>query len=194
MKAKAAKPGKASKPAAKRAKRPMGRPTLYTPKLWAELIDRLSSGETLQDICRDEHMPSAAVVYDWTDPTGESRPKGIPATLTTDFARARARGHDAIAAGTLRIADDGRNDWMERHGEDSPGWALNGEHVQRSKLRIWTRLQLLAKWDRRYGDKLELAGDVTVKKSAANMSDDELAAIIAASAAKKVSPNDTEAS
>jgi hypothetical protein len=136
----------------------MGRPSLYTPELWAELIERISAGEPLQQICRDAHMPSAAVVYDWTDPTGESRPNGVPATLSTDFARARHIGHDAIAAGTLEIADDARNDWMERNGSDSPGWALNGEHIQRSKLRIETRLKLLAKWDKRYGDKVEHTG------------------------------------
>jgi hypothetical protein len=37
---------------------------------------------------------------------------------------------------------------------------LDREHVQRSKLRIETRLKLLAKWNpKKWGDKLELAGD-----------------------------------
>ena len=37
---------------------------------------------------------------------------------------------------------------------------FDSEHVQRSKLRVETRLKLLAKWDpRRYGDRLQLAND-----------------------------------
>ena len=45
---------------------------------------------------------------------------------------------------------------MERLGPDgqSLGWQLNGEHVQRSKLRVWARLELLKKWNpKKYGDK-----------------------------------------
>jgi hypothetical protein len=61
-----------------------------------------------------------------------------------------------MAEDCLRIADDAVNDWMEtEHGP-----RLNGEHVQRSKLRIETRLKLLAKWNpKKYGEKLALAGD-----------------------------------
>lgn len=155
---------------------PMGRPSVYAPALWAELIERLSAGEPLQQICRDEHMPSPSAVYAWTEP--DRRPDGIPTTLQEDFARARRIGHDAIAASTLDIADDARNDWMERNAGDSPGWIANGEHIQRSKLRIETRLKLLAKWDRRYSDKLELehAGRVAV---ASEMTDAEAAARMA---------------
>ena len=50
---------------------------------------------------------------------------------------------------------------MERRGKDgeSAGWELNGDHVQRSRLRIDTRLKLLAKWNpRKYGDKLAHTG------------------------------------
>ena len=36
----------------------------------------------------------------------------------------------AIADELLEIADDGRNDWMQRTGNDG-GWDLNGEHIQR---------------------------------------------------------------
>ena len=139
------------------ARAPKGRPCLYTPEIAAEVLNRMGGGETLTSICRDAHLPSDAVIWDWS--SEDRRPNDVPATFASDFARARARGHDAIAAGTLEIADDGRNDWMERHGEDSLGWAINGEHVSRSKLRIETRLKLLAKWDKRYGDRVALTGE-----------------------------------
>jgi hypothetical protein len=74
------------------------------------------------------------------------------------IARAREEGFDAIAAMTLEIADDGRNDYMDQLAEagDELAGKFNGEHVQRSKLRIETRLKLLAKWDpKRYGERIK---------------------------------------
>jgi hypothetical protein len=57
----------------------------------------------------------------------------------------------------MEIADDGRNDWMERHGEEDPGWQVNSEHIQRSRLRVdarkWTLSKVLPKI---YGDKQEI--------------------------------------
>jgi hypothetical protein len=55
----------------------------------------------------------------------------------------------------LEIADDGSNDWMIRqHGADQ-SYAPNGEHIQRSRLRLDTRKWLLLKaLPKIYGDKL----------------------------------------
>lgn len=92
-------------------------------------------------------MPGLRTVYDWAE---------ADADLSARIARAREEGEDAIAAECLTIADDATNDWMERSGQDSPGYTINGEHVQRSKLRIDTRLKLLAKWNpRKYGERLD---------------------------------------
>lgn len=98
----------------------------------------------MRQICRDEDMPSDRAVRQWM----ETRPD-----VATAIARARVEGFDAIAEECLRIADDASNDWMVmEHGDDK----LDAEHVQRSKLRIETRLKLLAKWDpKRYGEKLQ---------------------------------------
>lgn len=116
---------------------------------------RLAEGEPLRVICRDEGMPSKSEVYRWREENAE---------FAGRFARAREQGFDEIAESTLEIADDARNDWMCRNGKEDAGWAQNGENVQRSKLRIWTRMQLLAKWDpKRYGEKLELAGELSHK-------------------------------
>ena len=55
----------------------------------------------------------------------------------------------------LDIADDCTNDWMKRNGqEDEEYWVANGEHIQRSKLRIHTRQWLMGKLKpKKYGDK-----------------------------------------
>jgi hypothetical protein len=42
-----------------------GRPSKYTPEVAAEIAQRLSMGEPLRKICRDDYMPHWTVVYDW---------------------------------------------------------------------------------------------------------------------------------
>ncbi len=141
---KASAPTKVVKP--KAAPRP--RATKYTPEIVDEIVERLSKGEPLRQICRDEHMPSWDAVYDWEDKYPE---------LKQRIARARERGEEAIAQECFEIADKGTNDWMETNAKDDMGYKLNGEHIQRSKLRIETRLKLLAKWNpRKWGEKVDL--------------------------------------
>lgn len=126
----------------------MARPSKKTAKLVQAIVERLSEGEPLAQICRDEGMPAARTVREWQQ-TDEA--------VSAAIARAREEGFDAIAAECLDIADDSRNDWMNRAADagDEQALQFNCEHVQRSKLRVETRLKLLAKWDpKRYGDRL----------------------------------------
>lgn len=126
-----------------------GRPSLKTPEVVEAICERLATGEPLAQICRDEGMPAYRTVKDWID----SDP-----VVSAGIARARDSGEDVLAAECLEIADDSRNDWMDRRAEEGDEKALqfNGEHVQRSKLRIETRLKLLAKWNpKKFGEKVE---------------------------------------
>jgi hypothetical protein len=70
------------------------------------------------------------------------------------YAAAREAQADYLAEELLEIADDARNDWVERRREDGTiVTVLNGEHIQRSRVRIDTRKWLLAKLQpKRYGD------------------------------------------
>lgn len=98
-------------------------------------------------------MPAWRTVYDWM------RKDEI---LSTAIAHARDLGYDSLAEECLDIADDANNDWMERTDKEgrSVGWIVNGEHVQRSKLRIETRLKLLAKFNpKKYAENIKLSGD-----------------------------------
>lgn len=118
-----------------------------------KICARLETGETLRTICRDKAMPDRAQVYRWMKDDE---------ALTERFRIAREIGYDAIAESCIEIADDARNDWMDARAEDGDAKALefNGEHVQRSKLRVWTRLELLKKWDpARYGERLQHSND-----------------------------------
>lgn len=125
----------------------MGRPSKKSDAVIDEIIDRVSRGTPLAEVCRDDHLPALRTFYDWAE---------ADEALSARFARAREEGEEYIAADCLTIADDSRNDWMERQAEagDEKALQLNGEHIQRSKLRIETRLKLLAKWNpKKWGDR-----------------------------------------
>lgn len=126
-----------------------GKRSLYDPEIIERVITGLAEGIPLRELCRQEGMPARRTVDDWREADPE---------LSARIARAREKGFDAIAEDSLEIADDGRNDWVERQKDDGSTYIdYNGDHVQRSKLRVDTRLKLLAKWDpKRYGDKQQL--------------------------------------
>ena len=51
----------------------MGRHSIYTPELAAAICDRISRGEPLEIICRDEGMPHAMTVHDWSSAERRSK-------------------------------------------------------------------------------------------------------------------------
>lgn len=130
----------------------IGRPSDFTDEIAAEICDRLCAGESLRTIVRDNHMPASSTVFRWLT----ARP-----AFQEQYARAREVQADAIFEDILDIADDARNDWMERRGEGDAGWQANGEHIQRSRLRIDARKWMAGKLaPKKYGEKasLEVSG------------------------------------
>ena len=76
------------------------------------------------------------------------------------YARAREAQADAIFDEIIDIADNAQNDWMERNGErGGSGYELNGEHIQRSRVRIDARKWMAGKLRPKvYGDKAIVEG------------------------------------
>jgi uncharacterized transporter YbjL len=111
-------------------------------------------------------------------------------TFREQYARAREAQADTLADEILEISDDGSNDWMTRAGKDQElAWQLNGEHVQRSRLRVDSRKWFASKVaPKKYGDKLELAGDrenpLTVIHEAGKSIDAKLERLIASRSRK----------
>jgi hypothetical protein len=124
----------------------VGRPSTFTADILKDICDRLSEGEPLACICRDDGMPAARTVNSWMAGENES----VPAEeVTAAIARARVIGHDAIAARARQTA----------RGKDATEGGDSTGDVQRDKLIIETDLKLLAKWDpKRYGDLIKLSG------------------------------------
>ncbi|WP_053069665.1 hypothetical protein [Xanthomonas sp. NCPPB 1128] len=146
----------------------MARPSKYSQALLDRICQELAKGRPLTVICREISDEGTALaprtVRDWinerdADDKLTERARHVSAAI----ACARELGEEALAEQCLEIADDSRNDWMDRAAEKGDEIALqfNGEHVQRSKLRIETRLKLLAKFNpKRWGDKVaqEISG------------------------------------
>lgn len=160
----------------------MGKPSTFTQELADEICARLTTGEPLAQICRDEGMPAVRTVSDWRKAHDD---------FATAYAEARQEGFDAIAADALRIADtpiDGiieKLEMVDVPNPDKPGEVLRRELqvVERRredmlghrKLQVDTRLKLLAKWDpNRYGERLhtEHSGEVVVHRKVFKADDD----------------------
>lgn len=139
----------------------MARPSKFTEELVTAICERLSVGEPLAQICRDEGFPHPSTVRDWMAAREE---------VSLAIARAREDGFDQIAMEAMRIADtplEGVSEKYEQVTIDNPDdpelpkveeFRLTERKVEdmlgHRKLQIETRLKLLAKWDpKRYGDK-----------------------------------------
>lgn len=109
----------------------------------------------MRAICKADDMPAASTVCRWVIENVEG--------FTEHYTRARKLQAELLADELMEIADDGSNDWMQKTGADGEtgGFALNGEHVQRSRLRVDTRKWYLSKvLPKVYGDKVhqEISG------------------------------------
>nr|WP_156025870.1 terminase small subunit protein [Sulfitobacter sp. 20_GPM-1509m] len=103
---------------------------------------------TLREICRAEDMPPESTVRLWALDDREG--------FSAHYTRAREIGYHVMADELMEIADDGRNDFTSRNAGDAEA-VLNGEHIQRSRLRVDTRKWMLSKvLPKIYGDKLDL--------------------------------------
>lgn len=136
----------------------------FSQDIFDTICERISEGESLRDICSDEDMPSRQSVFRWLAADDK---------LRYQYTRAREEQADVIFDDCLSIADDARNDWMERNGEEEAGYQLNGENIQRAKLRIDTRKWMAGKLRPKvYGDKLDIdqkVFNVTIDKEDADI-------------------------
>ena len=124
----------------------MARPSDYTPELASEICAKLAEGQSLRTVCKEESMPCTSSVFNWFRKHPE---------FLEQYTRAKEESADAMAEEVLDIADDATNDWMSKNAGDDVAFSFNGEHVQRSRLRIETRKWLMAKMKpKKYGEKV----------------------------------------
>lgn len=126
-----------------------GRPSDYNQETASAICVRLSEGESLRAICLDDDMPHRATVFQWLLKHQE---------FHDQYVRARELQADSMVDEIPDIADDGTNDWMEKYGDNGEniGWQVNGEHIQRSRVRIDARKWVAGKLrPKKYGEKID---------------------------------------
>lgn len=125
---------------------PAGRPSEYT-RDKAELIClRITGGESLRSICRDETMPTKSTVFLWLTRHKE---------FSDQYARAREAQMEHMAEEILEIADDNQHDIITKENADGSTYeAVNHDHIQRARLRVDTRKWLMARLaPKKYGER-----------------------------------------
>lgn len=127
----------------------------------AELIcTRLSNGETLKSICRDEDFPEASTVMSWVNTPDEDRRPGF----VQNYLQAKELGYQLMADEVIDIADDSYTDTKIRTMPNGVEVEyVDHEHINRAKLRVDSRKWMLSKvLPKIYGDKLEVKGNITL--------------------------------
>jgi hypothetical protein len=115
-----------------------------------EVCGRILGGEAVRNIMKDEKLPDFSTLLEWVS---------VDEAKSKQYARAMELRGELLFEETLEICDDGSNDWMERFDREGNniGWQINGEHVQRSRLRVDTRKWYLSKLNpKKYGDKTDI--------------------------------------
>lgn len=136
-----------------------GRPTKYSDELAEKICLLIAEGESLRAICQLEEMPSKSTVLLWVVQDRED--------FSDRYAKACEVRAYHWAEELVEISDDGRNDWMEKVDKEGEciGWQVNGEALNRSRLRVDTRKWLLSKLLKKFSEKQELehTGSLTIE-------------------------------
>ncbi|WP_420971514.1 hypothetical protein [Bradyrhizobium sp. B120] len=134
---------------------PKGRPA-FTEEIFQQILDRMTEGEGLSEICRDPELPSKTTFLRWVEKdTGRQRA----------YQGAREALMDHYAEEIRHIAWNDSEDTIKREGKPD---LCNHEWINRSRLKVDTLKFLMAKLHpKRYGDKTELlvANDVDAPRS-----------------------------
>lgn len=128
----------------------MARPTIYNPEIVNEICLRISDGESVRSIGKDEKMPTKTTIFNWLLDKNKKE-------FFDQYAKAREIQAENMFEEIVEIADNGSNDWMERNDPDNPGYNFNGEHYQRSRLRVDTRKWYLSKvLPKKFGEAIDV--------------------------------------
>jgi hypothetical protein len=118
-----------------------GRPSDYNTYVTGIICGRITEGESLRKICRDEEMPAISTVFTWLMQHKE---------FAEQYARAVENRVETHVEEIYDIADDATNDYAV----DADGnRVVDHEHIQRSKLRVDVRKWAASKMKpKKYGE------------------------------------------
>ena len=125
-------------------KNKVGRPSDYCEEVIQEICLRLSFGEGLVKICKDEHLPARQTVISWLFKHKE---------FADRYAQAREAQADFLLEELLDIADDTQGD---TYTDAKGNVRVDHENINRSRLRVDTRKWVITKLaPKKYGDRVE---------------------------------------
>jgi hypothetical protein len=130
-----------------------GNYTPYTRELATEILERISGGQTLNRICKDDHMPLRQTVAHWAREDVDG--------FAVKYARARVEQMNFYADEIIEISDDVSDDAVIDYDKNGNHYArVDGFSAARARVMIDTRKFLMAKVARAiYGE----AADLTAK-------------------------------
>ena len=127
-------------------KKKTGRPSKYSDELAKLICLRISNGEALTQIVKDDAMPSHATIYTWL----LERP-----TFLDKYTRAREEQADTNADEIIAIADEMPPEYTDDKGRTTLDPTFINWQKQRIEARKWTAMKLKPK---KYGDKVGIHG------------------------------------
>lgn len=129
---------------------PAGRPTSYNEETANEILERIVSGESLRSIVKDDHMPVISTVFRWMSHNEE---------FSKQYARAKEEQAEMLADEIISISDEEQT-LVKTHDGGTTEVTFDSVAVARNRLRVDARKWVASKLKpKKYGDKLELAGD-----------------------------------
>ncbi len=124
----------------------MARPSIYTEELANKICKRISQGESVRSICKDEDMPDAGSIYNWLLDTDKE-------WFFKQYERARAIQAELMFEELNEIADESKESIV---GDDKS----DGARVQARKLMVDTRKWYLSKvLPKKFGEKVDITTD-----------------------------------
>jgi hypothetical protein len=114
---------KKTTPVEEKVQRKVGRPSTYDVNLTKVICIRLSNGESLAQITREDGMPTSATVYSWLLKYPE---------FLERYTRAREEQADTNADQILQIADEHPPEFTDKEGRTT----LDNSYIQWQKNRI----------------------------------------------------------
>lgn len=121
---------------------PKGRPSTYNDDIAAEICSRLAKGQSLNSMCKLDHMPDITTVYEWMF----KHP-----SFSQKYAKAREDQADTMADEIQEIVDEEPERVQSEYGS-----YVDSGYVANKRLRIDARKWIASKLKpKRYGDKVQ---------------------------------------
>ena len=114
---------------------------MFTESIGDEICTLIMDGQSLNSICSKDEMPSRVTVYKWMLKSKEEGASAKLIEFVNKYTQARQVQAETLFDECVDIADEGRNDYYTKTAKNGEEYeAVDHEHIQRSKLRVDTRI------------------------------------------------------